>query len=229
MPILLNETVAKPREMAAPPAESRRRRDPEATRKAILQAGAELFIEHGPSATSLSQIAKQAGVTKSLIHHHFGSKEEFWRLVQKQHFLEYFEIQMQMIQNSPSTAELLGESIVAYFHFLKSEPKAVRFLAWASLEDDDDQCMPQEKELFELGIQKIREAQEAGEVRSDLEPFFIIKTMIALPVAWFQTKAKTLTLIDSDVEPDALDDLYLRDMARIFLEGVRPTSRSSTE
>lgn len=222
MPILLNSIAPKPQESVAPVAEPRRRRDPEATRKSIMEAAAALFIEHGPSATSLSQIAKQAEVTKSLIHHHFGSKEELWREVQVRYFQAYFDTQMKIIQDSASTAELLEESVVAYFHFLKNEPKAVRFMSWASLENDDEPCMTEEKQLFEVGIQKIREAQEAGEVRCDVEPFFIIKTLIALPMAWFQTKVQTLALIDSDLDSDALDDLYLRDMVKIFLEGVRP-------
>lgn len=222
MPILLNEIAPKPRQSAASAAEPRRRRDPEATRRSILESAAALFIEQGPSATSLSQIAKQAKVTKSLIHHHFGSKEELWREVQVRYFQAYFDTQMKIIQGSASTAELLEESVIAYFHFLKNEPKAVRFMAWASLENEDEPCMTEEKQLFEVGIEKIREAQEAGEVRSDVEPFFIIKTLIALPMAWFQTKVQTLALIDSDVDSGDLDELYLRDMVKIFLEGVRP-------
>ena len=84
-------------------------------------------------------------------------------------------------------------------------------------------------ELFELGIRKIRQAQEAGEIRSDLEPFFIIKILISLPMAWFQTLAETRSLIDSDIRPEALDEMYLRDMVKIILEGVRPRGDSSGE
>ncbi len=223
MPIYLSETQPRPREAEDEPQETRRRRDPEATRKAILDAAEELFICHGPSATSLSQIARKADVTKSLIHHHFGAKEELWEEVQRRHLLEYFEIQKRMLAGSASTAQLLEESIVTYFRFLQNDPRSVRFLSWSILENDEAHCATaEEKELFELGIQKIREAQEAGEIRTDLEPFFIIKTLITLPMAWFQTRADTLSLIDSDVEPEELDEMYLRDMVKIFLEGVRP-------
>lgn len=220
MPIYLNKSVSRSEPEAEEPREARRR-DPEATKKAILDAAEELFIDQGPSATSLAHIAKKAAVTKSLIHHHFGTKEELWEEVQKRHFLEYFEIQMQMIKSSRSTAELLEESIVAYYRYLQSHPRSVRFLAWASLEGDDDrQATPEEKEIFEVGIEKIKQAQVAGEIRRDLEPFFIIKTLIALPMAWFQTRAETLSLIDSDVRPSELDEMYLRDMVKMFLEGV---------
>src|SRR5690606_25552520 len=55
--------------------ELRRRRDPDATRAEILEAAEQLFLQDGFGRTSISAIARLAGVTKSLIHHHFGTKE----------------------------------------------------------------------------------------------------------------------------------------------------------
>ncbi|MEM1204525.1 MAG: TetR/AcrR family transcriptional regulator [Acidobacteriota bacterium] len=228
MAILIGDQRPRDESGAADAAEeTRRRRDPEATRKAILDAGEELFVRNGPIGTSLSQIAKKAGVTKSLIHHHFGSKEELWQGVQRRHFRKYFELQKRMIQESSSTAELLEESIVAYFRFLQQDPKSVRFFSWTLVEGEDGHCpMDEEKELFELGIEKIREAQAAGEIRDDLEPFFIIKTLISLPMAWFQTHEDTRALVDSEIDAAGLDEMYLRDMVEIFLGGVRPRPTS---
>lgn len=202
--------------------DARRRRDPEATRQAILEAAQGLFVCHGPAGTSLSAIAKEADVTKSLIHHHFGSKEELWTAVQEQRFRAYFDIQKQMLLESDSTEHLLRDSIIAYFRFLQSDPDSVRFLMWHMLESGEQPCPNQEKELFELGIAKIRESQEKGEIRADLEPFFIIKSMLALPMSWFQTRCMTVALIDSDITPERLDEMYLDDMVKHFLDGVRP-------
>jgi TetR/AcrR family transcriptional regulator len=204
-------------------ADSRRRRDPEATRRAILDAAEDLFVCHGPAATSMSKVARKAGVTKSLIHHHFGSKEELWSEVQQRHFEEYFEIQMRLLEESTSTTDLLEESLVAYFRFLQRNPKSVRFMTWTFVEDEEDQCAADpEKQLFEIGIRKIQKAQEEGEIRDDIEPFFLIKNLIALPFAWFQTKCLTLTMVDESLDPEELDERYLRDMIKLFIEGVRP-------
>lgn len=228
MPIYLQNT--EPREDEAPEPTSvdevseRRKRDPEATRQAILDAAEGLFVCHGPAATSLRQIAKRAEVTKSLIHHHFGTKEELWRAVQDRHFSEYFEIQRQMLEEAddPDT-NLLEQSLVAYFRFLQTHPDSVRFMTWTFATRDDDGCTtPHEKDLFELGIEKIRQAQERGRIRADLEPFFVIKILIGMPFAWHQTREETLALIDSDVDPETLDEMFLRDMVKVFFEGVRP-------
>ncbi|MEM8931649.1 MAG: TetR/AcrR family transcriptional regulator [Acidobacteriota bacterium] len=225
MAIYLADIEPRDPEQSADDASERRRRDPEATRLAILDAAEDLFVSHGPAATSLSQIAKKAEVTKSLIHHHFGSKEELWRAVQERHFADYFDMQMRLLEEAddPDT-NLLEQSMVAYYRFLQEHPDKVRFMTWTFATKDDTCPTAHEKELFELGIQRIREAQERGRIRADLEPFFVIKILIGMPFAWHQTREETLGLIDSDIDSDTLDDMFLVDMMKVFFEGVRPRS-----
>jgi len=54
----------------------RRRRDPEASRAAILEAAREVFTECGYARATIRDIAKRAGVTHGLVMRHFGSKEQ---------------------------------------------------------------------------------------------------------------------------------------------------------
>ncbi len=50
-------------------------RDSEATREALLSAGATLFAEGGFDGTSVDEIARRARVNKAMISYHFGGKE----------------------------------------------------------------------------------------------------------------------------------------------------------
>lgn len=54
----------------------KRRRDPAASRAAILEAAREVFTERGYTGGSIREIAKRAGVTHGLVIRHFGSKEQ---------------------------------------------------------------------------------------------------------------------------------------------------------
>jgi hypothetical protein len=54
----------------------RRRRDPEASRAAILEAAREVFAERGYARATIREIARRAGVTHGLVMRHFGSKEQ---------------------------------------------------------------------------------------------------------------------------------------------------------
>ena len=199
---------------------TRKKRDPEATRTAILDAAEELFLAHGPSEVPTSRIAKRAGVTKSLIHHHFGSKEELWSEIKQRHFEQYFEAQKQMLSSEEGTLELLHQSIIAYFRFLQQDERSVMFMSWRYVEGDDP-CLAQENELFELGAQRIREGQEQGLIRPDLDPLSIIKAFLSLVMQWFQTKGLLCDMLGSQEAADALEEKYLQDILTIFFDGVR--------
>ena len=114
-----------------------RTRDPELTRSAILDAAEELFIQKGMGHTSLSEIAKKAGVTKSLIHHHFESKQLLWEEMKNRVYDAYTEQQMTLLQESELSLETLIQSIVTYFRFLKANPKIIRLMAWMALEETE--------------------------------------------------------------------------------------------
>ena len=52
-----------------------RRRAPEATRAALIEAAVGLILRQGFAATSVGQICEEAGVTKGSFFHHFRSKD----------------------------------------------------------------------------------------------------------------------------------------------------------
>ncbi len=53
----------------------------EHTKCVILKVAADMFCELGYSRVSLRNISEKAGVSHSLIRHHFGSKEKIWQAV----------------------------------------------------------------------------------------------------------------------------------------------------
>ena len=55
---------------------SRTRRNPEKTRKAILEVAGKMMALDGPEGLSVSQIAQQAGVNRGTAYHHFQTREQ---------------------------------------------------------------------------------------------------------------------------------------------------------
>ncbi len=198
------------------------KRDPEATQAALLEAAEAIFLTKGYGNTSLSQIANRAGVTKSLIHHYFESKENLWREVKQRRFSYYMNRQMDMLAQAQPNAELLEESIRFYFRFLVKNPEIVQIMAWMFLERDQDDCLKKDQELNKAGIARIREAQEAGELRDDVDPRFILFSFVGLAQHWIQDKKHFMNDLGTEGLPEDLDEAYLNDMIKIFMQGVLP-------
>jgi TetR/AcrR family transcriptional regulator len=203
------------------------RRDPQATRQAILEAAEEVFLERGFGNASMSSIAQRAAVTKSLIHHHFGSKDGLWTEVKSRRLSAYFEEQLQMLEASEPGVDLLQRSIEHYFRFLQRNPEVVRLAAWMYLEHDDD-CSNLDQELQETGVERIREAQERGEIRGDLHPRSVLVSFIALTQFWFQSREHLWLEQAPTASPEAIDETYFQDMLRIYFEGVLPAGSSAS-
>lgn len=194
--------------------------DGEATRRAILRAAEALFVEHGFAATSTATIAKLAGVTKSLIHHHFGSKRELWDAVKTVVMEEYGPKQQRLIDERPPGLSLIEESLRAYFEFLQQHPNVVRFWNWMTIEGDHEAPLVSQW-LMRQGIDVLRKAQENGEVRADVDAEFVLAQVCILLRGWFSEKPVLLRNVLLEQDSSACDTGYLEAMIRVFLDGLR--------
>jgi TetR/AcrR family transcriptional regulator len=202
----------------------KQQRDPEATRATLLEAAETIFLEKGFGNTSLSEIAHHAGITKSLIHHYFGSKEGLWREVKMRLFMHYAQEQMNMINQAQPTAELLKESIALYFNSLHRNPQIVKMLAWMFIEQDQNECLDIDRELIGAGVEKVHAAQDEGALRTDIDARFILFVFIGLCEHWFQKKDHFVSSFGLDGIAGNLEEAYLEAITKIFFEGILPTS-----
>jgi AcrR family transcriptional regulator len=71
--------LAKPRAKPMPDAESRQREAPDIRRKLLIEATMRSIARFGYAGTTIDTICTEAKVSRGLINHHFGSKEELIR------------------------------------------------------------------------------------------------------------------------------------------------------
>jgi TetR/AcrR family transcriptional regulator len=198
-----------------------RRIDPERTRAAILKAAEELFLEQGPSATSLREIAAKSGVNKSLIHHHFGSKDGLWHEVKCGLFQEFKQIHEDALREGVADLELLREVASMTFRFVGAHRGFVRLHQWMALEGDTS-CIDMTREMFALAIAKLYEAQGKGLLRSNLDPRYLYFSLWSLCVHFYSNLAAFVELIG---EPEQqLEERYLAHFLDLVLRGVASPS-----
>ena len=192
-------------------------RDPDRTRQRILDAAFAKFVEKGFADVSMREIAEQSDVTKSLIHHHFGSKESLWDAVKDRAFGRYADQQMAELEQAENPdAALLERSVINYFQFLKDNPQVVRLLAWTHLEGDES-CGEMDAELVRLGAHRIRQGQQNGLFRDDVNPTHVVTTFVMACLQWFEARSH-----HAQWPGIGSDDEFIDDFLKIFMRGLAP-------
>lgn len=192
-------------------------RDPELTRARILESAFELFVDKGFAAVSVREIAERSEVTKSLIHHHFGGKEGLWEAVKEQAFARYYQGQKEELTRAERPGpELLMNGVVRYFEFLRDNPGVVRLFAWAHMEGDSS-CSERDGQLVGLGAERVRQAQEEGLLRADVNPTHVVTIFVSLCTQWFEAREHHI-----DWPGMGTDDEFLDDFLKVFMEGLLP-------
>ena len=192
-------------------------RDPDLTRRQILAAALDLFVEHGFADVSMRQIAERSGVTKSLIHHHFGSKDRLWEATKEQALAQYAAEQKQELeQRTEADGRLLHDGVVNYFRFLQDNPQVVRLLAWTHMEGDAS-CGEMDAELVRLGAERVRQAQQAGIFRADVNPVHVVTLFILVCTQWFQARSH-----HAQWPGMGSDEEFLNDFLAVYMDGLAP-------
>jgi TetR/AcrR family transcriptional regulator len=194
--------------------------DGDRTRAAILRAAQRLFVEFGFSATSMATVAKEAGVTKSLIHHHFGSKRELWDAVRTTVMGEYQRQQSQMMRERTPDLSLVEDSFIFYFRFLQANPEWTRLWNWMVIEGDAH-CATLNQELCAGALHILRTLQESGEVRKDIEPEYMLSQFFGLTRGWFTERRIIQACLLPGVPADTTDERYMRGAVKVLMEGLR--------
>jgi AcrR family transcriptional regulator len=113
-----------------------RPRGEEEDTEAVIAAATRLFVERGPAATSLRQIASEAGVNHGLIHRHFGTKRELVRAV-------YERLSSRLAATRPFETVSLEAALEA-FHTLEGSREFWMVLTRAMLDGELEEVLASE-------------------------------------------------------------------------------------
>ncbi|MFZ5572948.1 MAG: TetR/AcrR family transcriptional regulator [Thermodesulfobacteriota bacterium] len=196
------------------------RRNPEVTRTTILDAAEEIFLAQGYSATPISQIARRAGVAKSLIHHHFTSKSNLWMEVKKRRFVPIARQQLELQENTRPSLAMMNAAIRLQFEFLEKNPQIIRIISWMFLEQDNSEVVELDRKLIQTTVETLRKSQRMNILRGDIDARFILMAVDALLMHWFQHKEYFMGVLGTDGLTGNLNEAYIGAVQKIIYEGV---------
>jgi AcrR family transcriptional regulator len=124
-------TASKPRRSPKP---QERQRDPERTRRLILEAAGAEFSAKGYAGARIASIAARAGVNQQLISYYFDGKEGLYRAMSE----EWGQRQSELVAPDIPLSEQLRRLVLEAL----SSRDGVRLLAWSGLEYDGPESDP---------------------------------------------------------------------------------------
>ena len=198
----------------------RTKEEAEETRQILLKAALTIFSQKGYAATTLEDVAKEAGVTRGAIYWHFGSKAELYAALLEEYSARGTEIVQTAVAEGGSMVDILRRIFIRLLTAVESDPalRAVMeinlFKTEYSPELSDTLSMQVENgRVLLAGIsQAMEQGIAAGELRSDMEAEDLARAFIA-----FQNGVLHLWLID----PIAFDlGERAAQMAEILIQGI---------
>lgn len=184
----------------------------------ILKASKKLFLQKGFTGASVSQIADEAGVAKSLVYHHFSSKEKLWQNVKNFMFEEHFidppkTIEYEKFENFKG---YLRKILTLRFDLYSDNPEIPRMMNWERLQGSDASLYGDTPISPQTWIPALRYFLEHKMIREDIPPeqliIFISSTISASSI-------DMLNVYCNKKEKEA----YLDNLIDLIYKGLKPT------
>lgn len=159
-------------------------------RERILSAAIRTFSEVGYAGTTTAGIARAAGVTQPLVHHHFGSKDGLWRAAVDAVFSNMPRVVATGDGASPRATLL--DILDRFVRFVAAHPEATRIIAREGATPSprlDHLLKRHVHEPFRELVDLIRAAQAAGIVAPDIRAELVLFLLLGAGSHLFDVSA----------------------------------------
>jgi AcrR family transcriptional regulator len=195
-------------------------------RDLLFAAAIKLFAHKGYDATSVKELADEAGVNISLVSYHFDGKEGLYRAVLESFGQEKLAVAERMLQPAASAEEvrirlrMFAEEIVGSH---MRHPDLFRII-----HRDCELNIPVTQEIFNTRFIKVFEAlvrffsgaQKAGFVRKDLDPLIATKLYMGTLIHACRIDEQSFRHFKQSLKQPAYREQFLNQMMSTFLDGV---------
>jgi AcrR family transcriptional regulator len=190
------------------------RRDGEATRQKLLRAALELYTAEGYHATTTPAIAARAGVAEGTIYRHFSGKEQLLSLGVNRALDALAAVLAEPPAHSGRPVQRLEHVVRHTAEVLLAElPFVTLLLRVRGNTKVERDALRRRRELDSRVAALVREAAEAGEIRSDIDPRLATRLLFGMVnsiTEWYRP----------GIRPSSRNDIVTA-VAEISMHGLR--------
>jgi AcrR family transcriptional regulator len=188
---------------APPRPATRRRRDPPATRQAILAAARAMMAEHGPAGLTVSDVARRAGVNRGTAYQHFPTREAVVAAVLAETFRA---TKATLDAAAPDALDMRIDQTVRYF---VDHPEVVRLSLFRLLGG-----VPNPREdLWSDYLGRVRHFAGGAGAEANVDADMLAVILLGATLLWAMR-------VHTGAERATDTDRYLRELKRLLLFGV---------
>jgi AcrR family transcriptional regulator len=180
-------------------------------REHLVRLAAELFAEKGFQATTVRNIADEAGILSGSLYHHFDSKESIVDEILSGFFDEVMASYRAAIERGQGPRETIAALVRAAFDTLEPHRAAITVMQndWNYLRGMERfaYLTKAEDEIEEMWVGTIRQGQRQGLFRPDIDAtltYRMVRDTIWMAVRWYRP--------GSGLDPKTLAEHYLKVM-----------------
>ena len=210
-------------------ARERERRDPAATRQALLRAGEELFSARGFDGVPIEGIAERAGVNKALISYHFRGKRGLYAAVLESTFAEMAERVEAIEGGAKDAAEALRGVLAAFAGVARERPGfPTLFLREVLSTGIQPEVLPYLLRIIGVSRRLAERGAREGLFRR-VDPLLLHFALVGSLVFFFSTERARQRAVADGLVPFAMPDpgAFVRFLEETTLRGLAPSGRPS--
>jgi TetR/AcrR family transcriptional regulator len=199
------------------------RRDPEATRRALVAAATRLFAERGFDAVPIGAVAAEAGVNKALISYHFGGKRGLYRAILVSSFAELAADLKAAEAKGRGAARTLRELLLSFARVRERRPEfPVLFVREVLSHGVEPAALPHIAEILGVTQRVARRGMREGVFRR-VDPIAMHFALFGSLIYYLATEpARRRAMAGGRLPPMPGFAQFLRYLEELTLRGLRP-------
>lgn len=158
----------------------------------ILRAAEKLFAEQGFDAVSMNAIAVAASICKANVFHHFNSKQALYLAVLQNACRNATQHLDALDQPGIPLAERLAQFTRAHLEDLLNQDRLTRLMLRELLGGNprtaQDLAEKVYGEKFSRFVTILRDGQDSGELRADIDPAMVATVLLGANVFFFESR-----------------------------------------
>ena len=202
-------------------------RDPERTKRAILEAASAEFVSKGFAGASVNEIATRANVNKRMLYHYFGKKDQLYVAVLERIYASLRGAQAQLNLAGLRPAEAIERLILFTWNYYLQHPEFLSIMVRENMLEGEfvvrsERIRDMNAPLMDTLADILKRGEDEGVFRRGVDPMQLYLTIASLGCFFVATRFTLSNLLGRDMAGQAGLQTRVSHIVDVVLGYLRP-------